>query len=78
MRFLYAGRYLQRTKGHSSKLRMCCVERVLMSSIVARGKTHPKANISMGDFNKIGQSVNEKLKTILKTVYGFFFNYYFI
>ena len=43
-----------------------------MSSIVARGKTHPKANISMGDFNKIRQSVNEKLKTILKTVYGFF------
>ena len=43
-----------------------------MSSIVARGKTHPKGNISMGDFNKIRQSVNEKLKTILKTVYGFF------
>ena len=55
------------------ELWMCCVERVLVSSIVARGKTHPKANISVGDFNKIRKSVNEKLKKIQKTVYGFFF-----
>ena len=40
-----------------------------MSSIVARGKTHPKANISVGDFNKIRKSVNEKLKKFLKTDY---------
>ena len=51
------------------ELRMCGVERVFMSSIVARGKTHSKANISVGDFIKIRKSVNEKLKKILKTDY---------
>ena len=46
---------------------MCGVERVVMSSIVVRAKTHPKATISVGDFNKIRKSVNEKLKKFLKT-----------
>ena len=41
---------------------MCGVERVFVSSIVAMGKTHPKANISVDGLNKIRKSVNEKLK----------------
>ena len=67
-RFLSARRYLQRTKGHGSRTTNVCVERVFVSSIVVRGKTHPKANISVGDFNKISEW-KTKEKKILKTVY---------
>ena len=41
---------------------MCGVERVFVSSIIERGKTHSRANISVKDFNKVRKSVNEKLK----------------
>ena len=38
------------------------VERVFLSSILERGRTHPTAKISVKDFNKIRKSVNGKLK----------------
>ena len=51
------------------ELRMCGVERVFVSSILGRGKTHRTANISVKAFKSIRKSVNERLKQFLKSDY---------
>ena len=48
---------------------MCGVESVFVSSIIERGKTHSRANISVKDFNNIRKSLNEKLKKYLRSDY---------
>ena len=48
---------------------MCGVERVFVSSIIERGKTHKSAKVSVKQFNSIRKSVNEKLKKHFKRDY---------
>ena len=51
------------------ELKKCGVGSVFVSSIIERGKTHSRANISVKDFNKVRKSVNEKLKKYLRSDY---------
>ena len=48
---------------------MCGVERVFVSSIIERGKTHKSAKVSVKQFNSIRKCVNEKLKKHFKRDY---------
>ena len=48
---------------------MSGVERVFVSSILERGKTHRTANISVKDFNRVRKSLNEKLKRHFRSDY---------
>ena len=59
----------QELKRVVNELKMCGVERVFVSSILERGKTHRNANISVKAFNSVRKSVNERLKKHFRSDY---------
>ena len=59
----------QELKRIANELKMCGVERVFVSSILERGKTHRNANISVKAFNSVRKSVNERLKKHFRSDY---------